>query len=230
MTTICIGIPIFQEEDNLRLLVNEILSIEHPDLNFLILDNGSRNPRITSYLESLNARQISFISVRENIGFGGGIKHLIANMRSDYVGWMPGNGKVRPIDLVPIVEFIQESQNLQVFKARRGKRSISARLKTFLTSVIVSIHARESLFDSGGTPTIMKSEFIPLLEKGPNDFSFEAFAMFTFRKKSIRIVRLEVPYGERVFGESHWQKGIKSELNLLKKILASKKTWLQLIK
>jgi hypothetical protein len=229
MNRVGIGIPIYKDLANLIEIIGEIENNPELLVDFYILDHGSKDAELTTYLNSLNIKNVKTFKVDENYGFGGGIKYLLQNIENDFIGWMPGNGKVNPKDLSQINNLFSDKK-IKAFKANRSKRSTTENYKTFLAGLLISIYFRTNLFDSGGTPTIIKREFVSNLLNGPNDFSFEAFSMFTIRKLKIEMVRSSIPYGVRMHGSSHWQRGFKSEIKLFFRIISQKKDWRQLHK
>jgi hypothetical protein len=220
-----IGIPIYKDLDSLKDLITEIQQCPNLPIDFYILDHGSNEARLTEFLSSLKIPNVQAISSKENFGFGGGIKYLIQNMDNELVGWMPGNGKVRPKDLQIVVDAFKHQAIDYAFKANRDRTSKIEDLKTVLAGVAVSAWFQTNLMDSGGTPTVVKREIVQDLQAGPNDFSFEAFVMFRLNQLGIKIIRAKVPYGSRVKGKSHWQRGFKSEMKLLLRILEQRKDW-----
>jgi hypothetical protein len=225
MNRVGIGIPIFKDLSNLKEIISEIENNPNLQIDFYILDNGSNDAGLTDYLNSLNISNVKTLKVDENYGFGGGIKYLLQNIENDFVGWMPGNGKVNPKDLFIISNLILAEKNIEAFKANRSKRSPAETIKTFLAGLLISLYFQSKLFDSGGTPTIIRRDFVPQLLNGPNDFSFEAFSMFTIKRLRINLIRLDIPYGIRKHGTSHWQRGFKSEMKLLMRILSQRDSW-----
>ncbi len=230
MNKIGIGIPIYKDLANLKDLVEEIANCRGLLVDFYILDNGSNDLELTAYLDSITLPNVKTITLKDNLGFGGGVKHILQCIENDFIGWMPGNGKVNPKSLIDIEHSFQGEGNCQAFKANRSKRRTSENFKTLLVGLLISIYFRANLFDSGGTPTIIKRDFVGYFLKGPNDFSFEAFSMLTIRKLNLNLIRTSVPYGSRSHGKSHWQRGFKSEIALLIRILSQKREWMGSLK
>ena len=81
------------------------------------------------------------------------------------------------------------------------------------------------MLDTGGTPTFIKKHFFDQIKNAPNDYVFESFVLFKARQLKLRIDRPKVLYGNRMFGKSHWQRGLNAELNLLKDIVQQSRTW-----
>ena len=223
MKEITIVIPVYNDSNSLEILLEKILNTGQPQLNFLIVDNGSSQPLELETKYKLNSR-VRFVRASENLGFGGGIMLGIAHADTEYVGWMPGNLKVDPADVAEMLSQFELEPQL-VLKASRSGRRLSPRLKTLLAGTIQSILLRSNMLDSGGTPTICSKEFIINLKNPPTDYVFESFVLYKARKSGMKIIRPNVPYGARVYGQSHWQRGLRSELLLLKLIYTASRNW-----
>jgi glycosyltransferase involved in cell wall biosynthesis len=223
MKTWTVVIPIYNDEKSLVVLLEEIEKSEFHDGLFLIVDNGSTN-KLSLKPDGGKIPGVSLIRTEVNLGFGGGIKFGLNKAETEWVGWMPGNLKVHPQELFSFRPIIK-SNNFDLIKANRKGRSILANLKTFGVGLIQSLILRKIMFDTGGTPTFMRKSLLYVLEDAPNDYVFESYVLFKARRFKLRVKRPRVIYGNRIFGHSHWQRGIKAELNLLKNILRQSKKW-----
>jgi hypothetical protein len=219
------GIPIYKDLENLKDLISEIEQLPDLPIDFYILDHGSNDEQLTNFLDSLKMPNVKTIASKENFGFGGGVKYLLQKMDNEFVGWMPGNGKVRPRDLHLVVDAFELKDVKNAFKANRARRSKIEDLKTGLAGLAVSLWYGANLLDSGGTPTVVRKDLVQQLLAGPNDYSFEAFVMFRLHQLGLKLDRAKVPYGSRVHGRSHWQRGFKSEMKLLLRILEQRRNW-----
>ena len=223
MRSLTVVIPIFNDTESLITLRGEIELVDTKDFRWLIVDNGSTDKKL---LEFLSRPDNPWDSIRseQNLGFGGGILFGITSVKNDFVGWMPGNLKVRPADVVKMLSDIELRADLFI-KASRSNRKLIPRLKTFLAGFVQSILLRKKMFDSGGTPTLCSREFVMGLKSPPTDYVFESFIFYKAQEVGLNIVRPKLPYGQRMFGQSHWQRGFKSEVNLMKLIWMSAKEW-----
>jgi hypothetical protein len=88
------------------------------------------------------------------------------------------------------------------------------------------------MFDTGGTPTAVnrQNRIFNLVLSGPNDYTFESYVLFLANKLGAPVRRVAVPYGERLWGKSHWQSGIRSEVTLMLRILKGLPNWLKIAK
>ena len=220
---ITIVIPIFNEAKSLEVLLRELGKINNEEIQFLLVNNGSTDMRVSEMLRQ-GISKLNFVESMDNLGFGGGIIFGISRTETKYVGWMPGNLKVDPKDVVKLLEIFTLDEKT-IIKGFRTGRGLKEYFKTFFAGAIQSLILRSNMFDSGGTPTICTKKFISELEAPPTDYVFESYVLYHARKSKLKVVRPHIAYGKRLFGESHWQRGIKSEIKLLKLIYISSWGW-----
>jgi hypothetical protein len=91
--------------------------------------------------------------------------------------------------------------------------------------VIQSIYSLKNMMDTGGTPTICEKRILLEMPNPPKSVVFESFILFWANSYKLNILRPKVPYGERQYGQSHWQKGFMSELTLARNIISGIKVW-----
>jgi glycosyltransferase involved in cell wall biosynthesis len=209
--------------DSLRELSKRIDALTPTFYKFLIVDNGSSDPSIYNHLE-IGGENWSGARTPINLGFGGGILFGIEACETPWVGWMPGNLKIDPSDLpefISRVNFVSQS----LVKAKRVRRTRLSSLKTNIAGLIQSAWLRKNMMDTGGTPTFCEKSFALSLKNPPQDYVFESFVLYSAIERGFLIKRPSIRYGERHFGESHWQNGLRAEVVLLGKIISSSKTW-----
>jgi hypothetical protein len=228
MNKIGIAIPIFNDFETLERILSDLEKIQLLEVDFYFLDNGSIGDKVWESIAHAQSLQDNVFGLRSdlNLGFGGGIKLALTHIPNDFIGWMPGNYKIRPEDLSAFIREVNlRFPEYRAIKAVRVARSFSSRSKTCLANLLLSVHFHSWLFDTGGTPTIVSREYLKELLSGPNDYTYEAYTSYMFRKLNIACSRLPIPYHKRPFGQSHWQSGLRTELNLLKSIATQKKAW-----
>ncbi len=216
-------IPVFNEAKSLPTLLDLLGQITSKETKFLLVDNGSSDLDVRKMLAEKSDKWLS-VRTETNLGFGGGILFGIASSDTEYVGWMPGNLKIDPREVVQVLDS-NLTDEVEFLKARRVSRGWIPRIKTFLAGIAQSLLLKTMLFDTGGTPTVCKRSFFSDLKDIPTDYVFESFMYFQAKKKRLQIKRPEIQYGERSFGQSHWQRGIRSEIGLLRNILKSSRRW-----
>ena len=218
-----IVIPVYNDFESLTELIKRIEWCRCEAISFLVVDNGSIDTRIWETLQR-NGQNWSAVRTTTNLGFGGGILFGIQQSRNEWIGWMPGNLKIDPRDLENFISKIDFTRNILI-KANRIHRTPSAKLKTLAAGMAQSLMLRESMFETGGTPTICRKEFVTSLDNPPLDYVFESYILYQARKHALEIVRPQIKYGPRLFGKSHWQSGLRSEVKLMLKIIRSASRW-----
>ena len=213
MTLITMVVPTYKDLPSLRALIELIEIQQSPKIKYLIVDNGSNDANVTLALDS-SSKYWTSIRLTQNVGFGGGIQEGIKISDTEWIGWMPGNLKILPRDVdemllgAPIIggNFI---------KCRRIRNSYIARAKTLFAGLVQSVISGQALFDTGGTPTICERKFFLSIPDLPTDYILESRILFEAKTRGLHIHRPKISYGERRFGQSHWQRGIKSEIRLM---------------
>ena len=222
-----IVVPFYNDFENFKEFIKRIRDINEPLPVFLVIDNGSDSDEIKNYymeLENKENLNWEFEKFENNKGFGGAIKASTKLFMEDYISWMPVNMKVDPLDCFEMIKS-NDLKYSKLIKAKRVERPIIDKLKTLIFSLIMSLYFKKLLLDNGGTPNILNKKILDILDFAPNDFSFDFFIFYFFKYKNFEIFRPKVPYKKRVYGKSHWQNGVRSELRLTKEILLQKTIW-----
>jgi hypothetical protein len=224
MTTkqLTVVIPLFDDFESASDLISLIGGlINEESVKFLLVDNGSQTDQISELVDELKYKNVSAVKCHSNLGFGGGIMFGISYVDTSHVGWMPGNLKVNPDDAINVWKQLLAHPEFGAAKAKRRRDTKVEYLKTFAAGILASIVYRRNLLDSGGTPTVVDTEFMKRLAKiAPSGYDFELFTMFAIRKSGIRLLRPVVKYRTRKYGQSHWQTSLASEINLMMKLLS----------
>jgi hypothetical protein len=193
-------------------------------VSFLIVDNGTSTGELQNLVDSHQLENTRCIILDRNCGFGGGILEGIKNVESSHVGWMPGNLRVEPRDAVSLWRSWRGEGPYRAVKAKRRGRDPIANLKTWAAGLLNSLFYARNLMDSGGTPTLAETQFMKdLAAISPTGYEFEVFVMYAMRRSKIQISRPGVNYKNRKYGHSHWQTSIRSEFNLLVRMLSQKR-------
>ena len=146
-------------------------------VQFLIVDNGSSDNSIGEYLKKNPSNNIDFIKFESNLGYGGGIKKATEYCVENFIGWMPGNMKIRPADACNFFD-LSIDQEFDLIKAKRVGRPFIDWLKTLVFGILASLHFKQNMLDSGGVPSLTKKAFFKEKESSiPDNFSFDVFML-----------------------------------------------------
>ena len=220
-----IVVPFYNDEDSFETFVEILNKMETEDNAFILLDNGSDTNEIKKIAENKRKNNWTFVRSEKNLGFGGGIKYAAEFVEKEFVAWMPGNLKLNPSDVYEVIAKQNLDGKYLYIKCTRKNRPKIDHLKTRIFGIIASIYFGEKIFDAGGTPNLIHKDFFSIEKDFPKDFSFDVFVYYYCLLNSFKIKRPSISYKTRIHGESHWQKGLISEIKLTFNILKYKKQW-----
>lgn len=219
-----IVVPVFNELQSLEVILEEIRKAQEVSGRFLVVDNGSTDPRVGELLGEAGKIGVESVRSERNLGPGGGVKLGISLASTDWIGWMPGNLKVFPADVLELTKNV-DLDGADFIKARRVNRPLVDQLKTLAVGLAQSLVARQNMLDSGGTPTLIRERFAHFLFPGPDDYLFESYSLYVAQRLKLRISRPKVIYRERRFGVSKWQTSTQAEVELFRRMLKAPRGW-----
>jgi glycosyltransferase involved in cell wall biosynthesis len=226
--SMCVCVPVYNDWENARLLIENFISCDFKDVKLLIIDNGSNESQAAAVASTLNALQdISFHRIEANQGFGGAIKEASKLAKEEWLVWMPGNMKVLPSDLLDFFDLVRLSSNNVFVKSKRTGRPIADRIKTGVASIVQTLASGKRMSDTGGTPCALNRNGLLWgeIESAPDDYRFDSFMLYSALQARVVVERPKVRYHKRLIGESHWQSGFVAELTLLISLLVSIIRW-----
>jgi len=218
--TISIICPVRNEEEIIKTLINSLSKAHAEGAEIIVVNDGSTD-KTGEYLDS--AKFIKVLHIANSKGFGGAVKSGMEIANGDVVAWMPGNLRVVPTDTLKLAQqFSEKCDEDQIFvKAKRQGRPKFDQITSVLAGVALSVFARRNLFDTGATPTIVTRAAVKHLSDGPDDITFECYALWKLPKCGYRVIRPEIQYYERLIGKSHWNFNVYSRVRLLMQLLKS---------
>jgi glycosyltransferase involved in cell wall biosynthesis len=158
-------------------------------------------------------------------GFGravkAGLREALPHAAGGYVAWLPGNLKSMPADAARLAAELdaQHPYGSAYVKARRTGRPTREALASAIAGIVLSAWGWGPYWEVGGTPTIVPASRVAALLDGPDGLEFETFTITTLRRSGIIMLRLPAPFGQRLHGTSHWNRGIGSRIRLLVRLL-----------
>ncbi len=212
MIKVEIVIPCYNEEKNLQQLWEECLSVVEESgasIAFIILDNGSSDNSsqfMTSH-SGLN-RNIRFVSVQPNKGYGGGIIAGLQKSSAPYVGWTHADLQTPLSDCVLALEFLESGY--EFVKGSRTGRPLSDQFFSLGMGFITSLLFQKRLQEVNAQPTLMDRSIYVSWSDPPNDFSLDLYALVMAKTAKLKIARFKVNFLKRLEGESNWNFGFAS--------------------
>lgn len=216
-------IPINNEVELLPALLDLVRPAVQAGAEVVFVDNGSTD----GTAEALEREPVVVVKLPENLGFGGGVKAGLQAATGDVLVWLPGNGKVHPLAALALSDELRrrDPDRCYFLKAHRSNRPTGERVRTLAAGLVVSAASRMDLRENGGTPTAIHREHLQLVVDGPNDLTFELYTLWRLRRAGLQRLSLAVPFGARFAGKSRWNRGVRSQLQLLFKQLLALRAW-----
>lgn len=159
MKSVSVVVPIYNEQENIARLFNEIKEVcerEKYDYEIIFIDDGSKDK---SYEYSKNLKPLKYIRFRRNFGQTAAMDAGIKAATKDYIITMDGDLQNDPSDFPKLIKTLEEG-NLDVVSGWRKHRKdtfmkkFTSRGANFLRGIIVKDH----IHDSGCSLKIYKRE------------------------------------------------------------------------
>lgn len=217
-------IPCFNEARALPELVDRCRElVAKDDIEVVLVDNGSTdNTWAAMQTLGLPDGAIRTIRVAENQGYGHGIVSGLRACAGEIVGWTHADLQTDPMDFHRALEVATPHLGRSDFLAKgwRVNRPASDQIFTFGMSVFETILLGVAMRDINAQPTVFTREFMnEWIAEAPSDFSLDLFVYFKAKKRKLPIVRVPVQFGERKFGQSHWNIDWRSKLKFIRRTM-----------
>lgn len=88
-------------------------------------------------------------------------------------------------------------------------------------SLFETIYLGAKLFDINAQPNVFSRDFFESWQNPPDDFALDLYALYMAQKAGLKIIRFDVLFPERLYGESHWNNGsIQAKWKFIKRTIA----------
>ena len=221
----CFVIPCYNEEKNLNLLIAELENINSvdKDINFVLVDNGSfDNTRQLLNEKILGLDFISLCEIDNNQGMGFGIisgLNKAIDDKYEFIGWTHADLQIPFESLLEIKSIMQENinkyENLYIRGKRKNRESLVNVFFTIMMAIYTSIFKKGLYWDITGLPALGNKNLISdVIIDSPNGFAFDVHTFIKAKRKKAKIIRFNVYFKEREFGESSWNHGFLSKIKM----------------
>ena len=215
-------IPCFNEAKNIPLLLERCGGITRlGEIEIILVDNGS-----TDESQEVLARIIKdypgcrSIRVEVNRGYGFGILAGLRSAEGEILGWTHADMQTDPADAVTGLRYFEKYGDAVFCKGRRFERPMFDVLFTIGMSFFESILLRQFMWDINAQPTMFPRKFFETWRAPPDDFSLDLYAFYEAKRQNIKVRRFPVEFGEREYGESHWNLDWKSKWKFIQRTVS----------
>ena len=222
---ILIIIPAYNEENNIENVINEILGLNNPDIDYIVINDGSTD----TTLQILAKNNYNYINIPTNLGIGGavqtGYKYALYN-NYDIAIQFDGDGQHNVEYINQLIEEIKQGNDLVIgsrficdiegFKSTKIRR-----IGIVILSFLIKLCTGKKIKDPTSGFRACNKQIINLFAKDyPNDYP-EPDTAVRIIKKNFKVKEIPVIMNERKKG--------KSSINVLKSIYYMVKVSLSII-
>jgi len=202
-------IPFYNEEKSVTEVVDnlvESLDSSSIDYELILVNNGSKDksPDMLSDLESQKPDRIKVVHVGVNQGFGWGIINGLRQASGEFIGYMSGDGQLKPADIIKTYYYIKDG-DFDLVKVKRVTRNDGIIRKflsigyNFLSLVVFNVRT----LDVNGHPKILKKELMEVITPTSKDWFIDAEIMIKAKYLNVKLGEVSVEFLRREKGRSH---------------------------
>lgn len=216
-------IPCYNEAKNIPLILDRFEQvINRPDIEVILVNNGSKDNTeevFTEYVRKYVFARAVKVDINQGYGFG-----IISGLRAasgEFIGYTHADMQTDPADVLKALNIIEKQVNPKntYVKGNRIGRPAIDQFFTIGMSVFETIYMGKKLWDINAQPNIFHRDFFENLDNIPMDFSLDLFFLYNAQLKKMKVVRFDVVFPPRVYGESSWNTGLASKWKFIKRTL-----------
>ncbi len=222
MLDISIIIPVFNEEENLKLLFEDLQTIANKinkSYEIIFIDDGSTD-RSYEILKSLKGKDknIKIIKLRRNFGQTYALQVGFEYAKGDVLITMDADRQNDPNDIPKLLKKIEEDFDVvSGWRKKRKDKFLSRRLPSFLANLLISLLTGVKLHDYGCTLKAYKREIVEsICLYGETHRFIPALCSM----QGAKITEVEVSHHPRRYGKSKY--GLKRTLRVILDLITLK--------
>ncbi len=216
--TLSIVIPLFNEEENIKVLHEKLKNVLDPlkkEYEILFIDDGSTDKTL-SILEEIQARDKSMLvlSLRRNFGQTAAFAAGFDFARGDVIVTMDGDLQNDPTDIPKLLELIKDNDLVSGWRKKRRDPFLTRRLPSRIANWLISNVTGVKLHDYGCSLKAYRREVIKNLKLYGEMHRFIPAVASWY---GVRIAEVETVHYPRLLGRSKYgiSRTIKVVLDLI---------------
>lgn len=198
-------IPCYNEEDNVSILIDNICSNTYLNCEIVLVDNGSTDntsKKIKQILSRKKNENIKLLSLKSNLGYGGGILAGLESSQGSIIAWTHADLQTDIKDVYRGFDYLKERNIKDNFfiKGKRLNRPFIDTFMSFTMGIISSIILKSKLMEINAQPKIFNKSLIVEATNPPLDFSLDLYFYYISKKLKKEIIEIPVFFMPRVHG------------------------------
>ncbi len=213
-----IVLPCYNEAKSIPFLLKrfaEVIGKRNAEL--IIVNNGSYDNTVEVLEKELKNPKYKFarvVTVKRNKGYGYGILFGLKSCKGDVLAYTHADQQCDPFDVMRAYDELVRYPDMKRVLVK-GKRTIRVLRELVITKGLHIIAA--ALFfrkfdDINGQPKVFHKSFLEKLAQAPHDFKFDFYVQYMAMKSEMKIKSIQVKWGQRKHGESHWAYSMVSKI------------------
>jgi len=217
-------VPCYNESKNIPLILERFATvIKREDIEVLLVNNGSTD-NSKSVLNNLisNYSFVKIVNIEVNQGYGFGIISGLNEAKGQFIGYTHADMQTDPADLLRALKILEQQPNPQncFIKGDRKGRNLFDQFFTVGMSMFETFYLGIKLWDINAQPNIFhKSFFESVKNRCPKDFALDLFLLYMAKRNRLDVVRFDVIFPKRIYGESSWNTGFASKWKFIKRTI-----------
>ena len=212
-------IPCYNENDNLHHLFGKLKKVLNDNFfEVVIVENGSSDKSLETIKKyNLKYKNLKYIKLDKNEGYGNGILKGLEIATGDFLSWTHADMQTDPQDILKAKNLFLVSNQKIFVKGLRFGRNFNDRFFSIGMSIFCSLILRTFLWDINAQPSIFQASFYKNWKNPPKDFSLDLYAYYQAKKMGYEIRRIPVKFSRRLHGISSWNTDFKSKIKFIKR-------------
>lgn len=202
MNSVLVIIPAYNEQDNIKRVVDKLIS-DYPEYDYVVVNDGSKDDTKKICLEN----NYNLLDLSVNLGLAGGFQ---AGMKYayqkgyDYAIQFDADGQHRPEYIKPILEKFEEDYNIVIgSRFVTKKKDMSFRmLGNRLISLVIRLTSGKKITDPTSGMRMFDRTMIKECATNIN-YGPEPDTVSFLVKNGARVAEVQVEMDERIAGESY---------------------------
>lgn len=201
---ISIVIPVYNEEENLPLLVPQIASVLKPlerKFEIILVDDGSTDNSF-NIIKDLSKQyiEVRYIRFKTNTGQTAAFDAGFKSAMGDIVVTMDSDLQNDPEDIPRLLSYLPNYDVVCGWRAKR-KDSLVKKVSSKIANIFRNFFTKDSIHDTGCSLKVYKREFLNKIKlyRGMHRFLPTLLAM-----EGARLVEVKVSHNSRKFGKSKY--------------------------
>lgn len=201
---ISIVIPVYNEEDNLPILIPQIVSVMKPlDRKFeiILIDDGSTDNSF-NVIKDLGSKHIEvrYIRLKKNSGQTAGFDAGFRNSLGDIIVTLDSDLQNDPKDIPKLLTYIPDYDIVCGWRAER-KDPLVKRISSRVANNFRNLFTKDSIHDTGCSLKVYKREWLDRIRLYRG---MHRFLPILLKMEGARVIEVKVSHNPRIFGKSKY--------------------------